>query len=61
MKTHLGFLKEVLFGYLSYGVQVGTDVLFSHSYSLFSVGTSVNVKSEGKEEQYCSNSDDKRF
>lgn len=38
METHLGFLEEVLFGYLSYGVQVGTNVLFSHSYSLSSGG-----------------------
>lgn len=36
MKTHLGFLEEVLFGYLSYGVQVGTNVLLGHSCSLSS-------------------------
>lgn len=38
MKTHLGFLEEVLFGYLSYRVQVRTKILISHSYCLSSQG-----------------------
>lgn len=38
MKTHLGFLEEVLFGYLSYRVQMRTKILFSHSYCLSSQG-----------------------
>lgn len=38
MKTHFGFLEEVLLGDVSYGIQVRTNVLFGHNYSLSSGG-----------------------
>lgn len=38
MKTHLGFVQQVLLGYLSYGIQMRTQFLFGHSYSLSSRG-----------------------
>lgn len=42
MNAHLGFVEEVLFGDLSYGVQVGTTV-FSHNGSPPSVGPALRT------------------